>query len=166
MNKIEAKFIAEELLFREALHLDRVDWTSWVEMYETDAEYWMPAWRDEYEMTEDPNTEISQIYHSSRYELEERISRIESRKSITALPLPRAAHHISNVLVHEATADLIRTTASFIVHVYDARVAKQHGHFGRYEHTLVRNASEWRIKRKKIILINDQIPTILDFYSI
>jgi 3-phenylpropionate/cinnamic acid dioxygenase small subunit len=166
MTNAEAKFIAEELLFREALYLDRNDWTPWVQMYETDAEYWMPAWRDEYETTEDPNTEVSLIYHESRRGLEERISRIESRKSVTALPLPRTVHHIANVLVHEASADLIHATAAFTVHVYDARVAKQHSLFGYYEHTLIRNSSEWRIKRKKILLVNDRIPTILDFYSI
>ncbi len=161
-----ARSIAEELLFREALCLDRGDWAAWLQLYEADAEYWMPAWRDEYETTEDPNTEVSLIYHASRYELEERVNRIESRKSVTALPLPRTVHHIGNVLVREATTDLIATTATFIVNVFDARVGKQHAHFGHYEHTLVRVQAEWRIKRKKIILVNDRIPTILDFYSI
>jgi 3-phenylpropionate/cinnamic acid dioxygenase small subunit len=166
MTNTEARLIAEELLFREAFYLDHSDWTPWIQMYEVDAEYWLPAWRDEYETTADPNTEVSLIYHDSRRGLEERISRIESRKSVTALPLPRTVHQISNVLVHEATAELIHTTAAFTVHVYDARVAKQHSHFGFYEHTFVRNRSEWRIRRKKIILVNDRIPTILDFYSI
>jgi 3-phenylpropionate/cinnamic acid dioxygenase small subunit len=166
MNAIEAKAIAEDVIFREAFHLDRGDWPAWLLLYDSDAEYWLPAWRNEYETTEDPNSEISLIYHASRRELEERVSRIESRKSVTALPLPRTVHLIGNLLVQEASGDLIRTSASFSVHVYDPRVARQHDHFGRYEHALIRTDSDWRIKRKKIILINDRIPTALDFYSI
>lgn len=166
MTRPEAKAIAEDILYREALYLDCGDWSLWAQMYDADAEYWMPAWRDEYETTEDPNTEVSLIYHASRRELEERISRIESRKSVTALPLPRTVHHIANVLVHEAMTDRMRVTSTFIVHVYDARIGRRHEHFGRYEHLLEFAASAWRIKRKKIILINDRIPTMLDFYSI
>ena len=82
MTNAEARLIAEELLFREAFYLDHSDWTPWIQMYEVDAEYWLPAWRDEYETTADPNTEVSLIYHDSRRGLEERISRIESRKSV------------------------------------------------------------------------------------
>jgi 3-phenylpropionate/cinnamic acid dioxygenase small subunit len=40
-------------------------------------------------------------------------------------------------------------------------------YFGRYEHTLRREANgAWRIVRKKVLLTNDMIPTALDFYSV
>ena len=166
MKNLEAKAVAEEVIFREALLLDCRDWAAWLALYEADAEYWLPAWRDEYETTEDPNTEVSLIYHSSRRELEERVGRIESRKSITAMPLPRTVHQVSNLLVREAEAETIRTTAAFAVHVYDSRAAKQHSHFGYYDHLLVRGPSEWLIRRKKITLSNDRLPAVLDFYCI
>jgi 3-phenylpropionate/cinnamic acid dioxygenase small subunit len=38
--------------------------------------------------------------------------------------------------------------------------------FGRYEHGLRRVDGDWRIARKKILLLNDTIPTVVDFYSI
>jgi benzoate/toluate 1,2-dioxygenase beta subunit/2,4,5-trichlorophenoxyacetic acid oxygenase 2 len=157
---------AAALLFREARHLDSHEWEAWVAMYREDAVYWLPAWRDEYETTSDPQTEVSLIYHNARLGLEERIARIESRKSITALPLPRTLHQIGNVELRASSPDHVETEATFAVHVYDPRTAKEHTRFGRYQHVLSKEADRWRIAKKKIILVNDKVPTVLDFYSI
>jgi 3-phenylpropionate/cinnamic acid dioxygenase small subunit len=37
---------------------------------------------------------------------------------------------------------------------------------GSYQHHLVCEQGEWRIQSKKVVLMNDQIPTMLDFYCI
>lgn len=157
---------AAKVLFREAAHLDKGAWDLWIAMYREDAVFWMPAWRDEYETTRDPLTETSLIYHDARRGLEERIARIESRKSITALPLPRTQHQIGNVELLDRDAGVMETEAAFSVHVYDPRTSKEHTRFGRYEHKLVHDGERWLIARKKITLVNDRIPTVLDFYSI
>jgi benzoate/toluate 1,2-dioxygenase beta subunit/2,4,5-trichlorophenoxyacetic acid oxygenase 2 len=157
---------AAAFLFQEARYLDKHEWDSWVAMYREDAVYWLPAWRDEYETTADPQTEISLIFHNTRLGLEERIARIESRKSITALPLPRTLHVIGNVELRAAGPAHVETEAAFAVHVYDPRTAKEHTRFGRYEHVFSREGEVWRIAKKKIILVNDKVPTVLDFYSI
>jgi 3-phenylpropionate/cinnamic acid dioxygenase small subunit len=157
---------AAAFLFREARHLDKGEWSEWVAMYREDAVYWLPAWRDEYETIDDPQTEVSMIYHNSRLGLEERIARIESRKSITALPLPRTLHLIGNVELLLASASHLETEATFAVHVYDPRTAKEHTRYGRYQHRLSTDGDSWRIASKKIILINDKVPAVLDFYSI
>jgi 3-phenylpropionate/cinnamic acid dioxygenase small subunit len=157
---------AASLLFQEARHLDKHEWDAWVAMYREDAVYWLPAWRDEYETTSDPQTEVSLIYHDARLGLEERIARIESRKSITALPLPRTVHLIGNVELRAVGPAHVETEASFAVHVYDPRTAKEHTRYGRYEHVFSREPNNWRIARKKIILVNDKVPAVLDFYSI
>ena len=135
-------------------------------MYRQDAVYWVPGWLDEYETTSDPDTQVSLIYHAGRKGLEERIARIESRKSITALPLPRTVHQVTNIEV--TAADLLHVTCKsvFSVHVYDQRVGKEHVRHGRYHHTLTRDDDGWKIARKVITLVNDRVPTTLDFYSI
>ena len=171
MRSCESHLIGEleqaaTFLIREARHLDKHEWDAWVAMYREDAVYWLPAWRDEYETTTDPQTEVSLIFHNTRLGLEERIARIESRKSITALPLPRTSHQISNVELRAVSLAHIETEASFAVHVYDPRTAKEHTRFGRYEHVISKEQDAWRIAKKKIILINDKVPTVLDFYSI
>jgi 3-phenylpropionate/cinnamic acid dioxygenase small subunit len=157
---------AAAFLFQEARHLDKHEWDAWAAMYREDAVYWLPAWRNEYETTTDPQTEVSLIFHNTRLELEERIARIESRKSITALPLPRTLHQIGNVELRAVSAAHLETEATFAVHVYDPRTAKEHTRFGRYQHVISRAQETWLIASKKIILVNDRVPAVLDFYSI
>jgi 3-phenylpropionate/cinnamic acid dioxygenase small subunit len=157
---------AASFLFQEARYLDRHQWDAWVAMYRQDAVYWLPAWRDEYETITDPQSEVSLIYHDRRLGLEERIARIASRKSITALPLPRTLHLIGNVELRAVSASQIETEATFAVHVYDPRTAKEHTRYGRYEHVISTDQETWLIAKKKIILVNDKVPAVLDFYSI
>jgi benzoate/toluate 1,2-dioxygenase beta subunit/2,4,5-trichlorophenoxyacetic acid oxygenase 2 len=165
-NGLDAGAIAATTLYREARLLDRGEWADWVAMYREDAVYRVPAWLDEYETTNDPNTQVSLLYHDARRGLEERIARIESRKSITALPLPRTVHQISNLEAAETSPGEITCHSVFSVHVYDPRVAKEHVHHGRYEHRLAREGDQWKIARKIITLVNDRVPTLLDFYSL
>ncbi|KWV59529.1 hypothetical protein AS156_31365 [Bradyrhizobium macuxiense] len=163
---VDARRVAEAILFREARLLDHGNWSEWVAMYREDAVYWVPAWLDEYKTTQDPTTQVSLLYHASRRGLEERIARIESRKSITALPLPRTVHQISNLEARETGPCEISCQSVFAVHVYDPRVSKEHARYGSYQHTLTLDGGEWKIARKIITLANDNVATVLDFYSI
>jgi 3-phenylpropionate/cinnamic acid dioxygenase small subunit len=156
----------EQLLFTEAQLLDDKSWDAWADLYQADAIYWVPSWLDEYDLVSDPDTQVSYIYHTSRTQLQERIGRIQSRKSITALPLPRTLHMIANVVLSAQDPVTVNARSSWTTHVFDPRTRRQHLHFGTYEHTLVRTAEGYRIARKKIVIMNDCIPTVVDFYSI
>jgi 3-phenylpropionate/cinnamic acid dioxygenase small subunit len=156
----------ERLLFVEAQYLDDKTWEAWADLYQDDAQYWVPSWLDEYELVTDPDAQVSYIYHTSRAQLRERIGRIQSRKSITALPLPRTLHMISNVVVSECDEFSVEARSSWMTHVFDPRTRRQHLHFGTYQHRLVRTDEGYRISRKKIVIMNDCIPTVVDFYSI
>jgi 3-phenylpropionate/cinnamic acid dioxygenase small subunit len=158
--------VASELLYREAELLDGKQWDQWLALYQEKAVYWVPAWLDEYDVVTDPTSQVSLIYHDNRSQLEERVARIESRKSITALPLPRTVHLISNVRIVSADDQGLAVAASFMVCVYDPRTAREHSHFGRYAYRLVKTGGELRIAVKKIILSNDRVPTVVDFYCL
>lgn len=68
-------------LHREARLLDDRDFDAWIECYHPDAEYWMPSWDDDHELTTDPQTEISLIYYANRGGLEDRVFRIKTDRS-------------------------------------------------------------------------------------
>ncbi|MGI4880712.1 MAG: aromatic-ring-hydroxylating dioxygenase subunit beta [Janthinobacterium lividum] len=157
---------AEELLFREALLLDRGDWEAWLALYREDCVFWMPAWRDETTTTDDPELELSLIYYCGRRNLEDRVWRARSGQSVASRPLPRVVHAVGNVLVEREDHDGAHVAASFAVHLYDVRAQRTHVFFGRYEYRLQHAAGGWRIAMKKILLLNDVIPTVIDFYSI
>lgn len=166
MNAVDARLLAADLLYREALHLDRQEWDQWLALYADDVVYWVPSWKSEDQLVSDVRREVSLIYHDSTVGLRERIHRIRTRRSVTAMPLPRTAHLIGNVLVDQFSDEVLAGTASWIVNEYDPRVCKAHQNFGRYEFQLRCVEGSWKIQRKKVILLNDLIPTVIDFYNL
>jgi benzoate/toluate 1,2-dioxygenase beta subunit/2,4,5-trichlorophenoxyacetic acid oxygenase 2 len=162
----EALLIANILVAAEADALDRQAWQDWLDLYTADALFWVPSWISEHQIATDPMTEISMIYHPTRQGLEERVARLRSRKSVTSLPLPRTVHQTGGVHIIAATDDQIRFRASGLSTVYDIRLANSHQFAMRYEYDLRREPDGWRISAKVTWIINDRVPTTLDFYSI
>lgn len=167
MENIDAARIATHLIFLEGALLDRREWDAWLDLYCEDAVFWIPAWRDESTLINDPECEISLIYHESRHALVERVARVQSKKTVTAAPLPRTAHFVSGVLLSDTSSpDQIEANSVWSVISYNPRTSMQHQLFGHYFHRLVNLDGQWRIAMKKITLLNDRVPTMLDFYSV
>lgn len=152
---------AHALLSREAFLLDARRWEEWLALYEEDAVYWVPCWKDDGTPTSDPDTEVSLIYHDQRAALEDRVWRLQSGRSAASTPILRTAHAVTNTVLEGEVA-----CASWTCHTFDPKHRKQHVFFGRYEVTLRPHAAGWRIARKKILLANDYIPTMVDFYCL
>lgn len=157
---------AEALLYCEALLIDSSRFAEWLELFTPDAEFWMPAWRDETTPTEDPERELSLIYYKGRRNLEDRVMRLTSGLSTASSPPPRTVHQVTNVLVTSASGDEGEVSAAFTCHRFDVRMDRTHCFFGRYEYRLLREDGTWRIARKKILLLNDTVPTVLDITAI
>lgn len=166
MNGQEAAFIASQHLAREGHLLDTLQWDEWLALYREDCVYWVPAWLDEDTQTSDVRRQVSLVWHTRRHELLDRIVRIRSRKSVTAMPLPRTSHATSNVLVLSAEPGRIAATASFTVHEHHPRQRRNDVLFGRYEFELASDGQGWRYSRKKTVLLNDVVPTLVDFYNL
>lgn len=162
MTRTLSRAEAEELLYCEALLIDTARFAEWLELFTPDAEFWMPAWRDEVTLTQDPDRELSLIYYKGRRNLEDRVMRLTSGLSTASAPLPRVVHQVTNVLV---TAEE-EVSAAFVCHRFDVRMNRADCFFGRYEYRLVDDDGAWRIARKKIILLNDTIPTVVDINAI
>ena len=92
--------------------------------------------------------------------------RIRSGKSAASTPTPRTAHILGSVLPLESPADRLRLSSSWVCHVFFPRSRESHAFFGRSEHELALRGGEWRIAKKKILLQNDYIPTMLDVYCV
>ena len=158
--------IATDILIREGNYLDDRCWQQWLDLYVEDTVYWVPVWLDEHTETSDPDTEISQIFHDSRKGLEERVMRVESGKSVTALPTPRTTHFTSNVTAEQLEPELIAARSNWMTQVYMPRTNKHYTNFGHYELRLRKYASQWLITWKKIHLKNDCAPALIDFYTL
>lgn len=160
------------LLEREAASLDDKRWDDWLALFAKDCVYWVPTWRNDDTLASDPEAEVSHIYYASRAGLEDRVVRIRSRRSPASMPSPRTTHFLGNVIALEPpTGEQMRLRASWMSQVYFPRSRETHPFFGSAEVELVRGgenegAEGWLIRKKKIVLQNDFIPTMLDVYCI
>ncbi len=166
MTTSEATAIACAMIYREGALLDAREWQHWLALYLVDAIFWVPAWRDEDELVSDPNREISLIYHTERRELEERVTRILSRQSVTAMPLLRTTHFASNITAALRPDGDVDAQASFMTGLYNPRSFVQSTLFGRLMLQLTLREEGWRIARKTVQLQNDCVASVLDFYMI
>jgi 3-phenylpropionate/cinnamic acid dioxygenase small subunit len=153
-----------ELLYREGYCLDRQQWQDWLALYTDDCVLWAPSWVGEHAQITDPQTEISLLYLAGRGRLLERIERFVSGASPASVPLPRTCHQVSNILLLDHAPGAMTLHSSFRVDYF--RNKQVGAFFGLYEHRLVADGDNWRIAGKRITLMNDVIPTVLDLYHV
>ena len=155
---------AQAFLYKEARYLDDKDWDNWLGLYAADAQFWMPAWSEDDQITTDPQTQISLIYYANRGGLEDRIFRIRTERSSATMPEPRTSHNISNVEIIAQSADEVKLRCNWFTlsHRYKATDT----YFGTSFHTLDTSGAAPVIKAKKIVLKNDYIRHVIDIYHI
>ena len=161
---VDKHSVVHELLFEEAAALDEQRWDDWLALFTADIEYWMPAWDSEHEMTQDPASEISLMYYSDRSGLEDRVWRIKSGMSSASTPLPRTCHLVTNIRVGTVSDGLLQVKANWQGNAY--RHEKTDSFYGRYEYGLREDQGKLLIARKKIVLMNDVIPSVVDVYNV
>jgi benzoate/toluate 1,2-dioxygenase beta subunit len=153
-----------DFLYREARYLDDKDWDSWLELYAPDATFWMPSWDDNDELTEDPQREISLIWYGNRCGLEDRVFRIETERSSASIPDTRTSHNLSNIELLEQADGLC--TVRFNWHTLSFRYKTVDSYFGSSFYTLDVRGDNPLIKAKKVILKNDYVRQVVDFYHL
>ncbi len=155
---------ARELVLLEGYLLDVKDWDGWLELFAEGAVYWVPSWKSDEEVTDNPDTELSLIYYPNRTGLEDRIYRIRTNRSLASTPLPRTTH-ITHAGRTTVLADgRIEVESNWVVYVH--RLEKTHFFFGRQNHIFQTDSDDLKIVWRKSIVNNDTIPDVLDIYCI
>ncbi|MEU3983984.1 aromatic-ring-hydroxylating dioxygenase subunit beta [Streptomyces sp. NPDC026672] len=142
----------EQFLYTEAALLDSEDFPAWLKLFTEDALYWIPAVADDI----DPTREVS-IVHDDIAALSERVWRFDSGLAYAQEPRSRTAHLITNVRVTDVRspgegAQELDVEARFLVAEF--RRGSRHQHVGRYKYVLHREDAGFRIRRKKVELID------------
>ena len=151
-------------LYREARLLDERQWDDWLATYAEDASYWMPAWDDDDQLTDDPQSQISLIYYPDRSGLEDRIFRIKTERSSASMPEPRTSHGVHNVEVLAERGDEVDVRYNF--HTLSHRYKATDQYFGTMFLTLRKAGDGFLIGSKKIVLKNDYIRQVIDIYHV
>ena len=153
-----------DFLYREARFLDEKQWDEWLEMYAPDASFWMPAWDDQDNLTEDPQREISLIWYGNRSGLEDRVFRIKTERSSATIPDTRTSHNISNLEIVEQGEGFVKVRFNW--HTMSFRYKTVDHFYGTSFYTLDTRGSNPVIKEKKVVLKNDYVRQVIDVYHI
>ena len=154
----------QSFLYKEARCLDDKQWDEWLKHYDEKAVYWMPAWDDEEELTQDPQAEISLIYYPNRDGLEDRIFRIKTERSSASTPEPRTTHNLSNLEILEENDEEVKLRFNWNTLCY--RYQASDFYFGISFYTLKKTEDSFLITNKKIVLKNDYIRQVIDVYHL
>ncbi|MEX2475259.1 benzoate 1,2-dioxygenase small subunit [Marinobacter sp.] len=155
----------QAFIFREARLLDDRQWDDWLTCYSEDVVYWMPAWDDNDELTEDPQSEISLIYYPNRNGLEDRVHRIKTERSgASSLPEPRTTHITSNLEILSQDGDTMEIRFNW--HTLNQRYNETSSFFGTSFYTLDVSGEQPLITYKKMVLNNDYINQVMDIYHL
>lgn len=139
----------EQFLYREASLLDRPDLDSWMELYTDDGTYWMPAIPDQ----PDPDYHIS-LFYDDRVMMEvRRRNFVHPRAASKDYPV-RASHIIGNVQVREMDEKTGNVTVTSNFHCYLYYRDAQTPYAGTYTHELERAGDSYKIKHKRVDIIN------------
>lgn len=160
----ELQTSVEQFLYRKAELCDRQDWDEYIALFDENAEFHIPQWDSEHVYTTDPKREMSMVYYSARAGLEDRVFRIRTGKSAACTPMPRTLHLINNVRIEELADSELEVKAKWVTHYYRFGLAEYF--FGEASYRLKPAGTSWIITRKHVLVLNDKINAVLDFYHV
>ena len=137
----------QDLLYHEAWLLDTHRFAQWLELYTTDATYWVPLEQDQ----PDP-FETSSIIYDDRVLLELRVQQYAHARAHARQPLARTCHQVGNIRLASADAEILLVTSTLVLVEY--RLERQRTWAALVEHTLRRTAQGLRIAAKRVNLLN------------
>jgi benzoate/toluate 1,2-dioxygenase beta subunit len=140
---------ATTLLTREARLIDEGRFNHWLELFSDDCLYWVPVSPG----GGDPETEVSHAFDDRR-RLTDRVYWLRTGLAYSQIPASRTRRVIGNVDVLEFAADSRLVRSNFVVHEFRAGVTKVYA--GWYSHTLVKAGQDWRIKVKRVNLLDSE----------
>jgi 3-phenylpropionate/cinnamic acid dioxygenase small subunit len=138
----------EDFLYLEAAYIDERRFDAWLDLFTDDAYYWVPANANDV----DPNAHVSIIY-DDHDRIAERVYRLQSGNAYGQVPPSKTRHLITNVRVLEGDGRTTMVSSNFLI--VELRLGVKAIYSGRYEHHLERNGSSWKMKMKKVELLDN-----------
>lgn len=136
------------LLLHEARLLDSRRFADWLGLYAPDCVYWVPA-----DPLADPRAQVN-VAFDDRRRLEDRIIRLETGFAHNQMPDRRMRRLVSNIEAFPA-ADGRSCRVLANEHVFEHRTGKARiDYVAGLDYWLVRDGAGWKIKVKRIMLIN------------
>ena len=137
----------EELLYAEASFLDQANLDGWINLYTDDGTYWMPVIPNQ----EDPINHIS-LFYDDRVMMEIRRRNLRHPRAPSKDYAIRCSHIISNIRIIEQSD--LKTVVGSNFHCLIYYNEKQTTYGGTYQHEIVKADEGFKIRHKRVDLIN------------
>jgi benzoate/toluate 1,2-dioxygenase beta subunit len=139
----------ELFILKEARLLDEGEFEAWLDLYEPEGIYWMPSKPGQ----TDPLNVASIIYEDHAI-LAIRVQRLLEARALVLTPMPRTVHMVSNIEVvnGDAKSEDFEVSAAFLC--TEIQGERQRIYTGRQVHHISRRDDSFRIRRKRIALLN------------
>ena len=160
----QLQYQIEQFLYAKSALCDAQDWDAYLALFDEQCEYHLPQWDSEHEYIKDPKRGMSLIYYANRSGLEDRVYRIRTGKAASTVPMPRTAHLINNVRIAELADGQLEVKVNW--HTLFCRLGLSDQFYGYATYHLKPAGESWKITRKHIVLLNDTINSVLDFYHL
>ena len=139
----------ELFLIDEARLLDARRFREWRDLFTEDGYYWVPSAPDQ----TDPGARAS-LFYDDRELMQTRIERLEHPNIHVQTPPSRTLHMVSNVRLEEADEAGGEYTVASALLMAEYRLETQRVFAGAQRHRLVRAGASFRIRWKRVDLIN------------
>jgi 3-phenylpropionate/cinnamic acid dioxygenase small subunit len=138
-------------LVRESEAMDQQQYDDWLGLWSPDGVYWVPCNEDDY----DPRRHVSIIYDN--YDrLQERCFRLNGDAAHSQDPPSRLTRIVGNEQVSQDCDGNVRVRANMIL--VEVRSGEKNVYGARLEYTLRPAADSFKIRQKKVILLDNDEP--------
>jgi benzoate/toluate 1,2-dioxygenase subunit beta len=153
LRSVDADLVREieQWIFLEARLADDGDYDGWEALWADDGLYWIPANGDDI----DPAAQMSIVY-DNRSRIALRVRQLKHDKRHAQNPRSRLRRIVGNIEILDASGDEVAVGANFIV--YESRQRGTTIWGGRTEYRLRRVDGQWRMARKKVMLVDNDRP--------
>ncbi|WP_297836337.1 aromatic-ring-hydroxylating dioxygenase subunit beta [Pseudomonas sp.] len=146
---VETQLRLERFLAYEAALMDEHEYDRWMALWaDGDILYWLPCNDND----QDPSTGIAIIY-DNRASLSERMMRLKDKTAHAYRPQAKLVRTISAVIPLKSEGDELEVACSFVLG--EIRVGVQNIWFGKCVYRLQSTPEGFRIRRKKVMLLNN-----------
>lgn len=139
----------EALLYQETELLDQGEYSVWLELFTQDCLYWVPATAGQI----DAENQVS-LFYEDRTLMQVRIAKLQHPQSHPMDYPLRTSHVISDRVLEDVDGDAQEVTVSARFLMTEYYRDEQRSFTGKYTYQLRREEEGYRIKLKRVDLIN------------
>jgi 3-phenylpropionate/cinnamic acid dioxygenase small subunit len=141
----------EQFLFHQSELLDGKHWAAYIDLFEDDGIYWMPATPEQTEWLDSPS-----IFAEDKRMMQIRMGRVTHPNAWSQAPNWGTSHVVGNVVIEAASDDQILVRSRF--HMIELRRDDVRHFAGTYRHTLNVQGEELKVALQRVDMLNAQAP--------